>query len=137
MAFPREYTTTRCFSSRLNPSILKPVFVGHGVLSPLSILNMSVLRSKGTVIRVQQPGGSGITQSIPVLGSADVGNADAATLRPATTYHIRSRVNPRIAPPSLLLRPGQKSTTGISSLVSLTPGLSHNRTSRTTTCLII
>src|SRR6185369_16129417 len=92
MAFPREYTTTRCFSSRLNPSILKPVFVGHGVLSPLSILNMSVLRSKGTVTRSQQPGGSGITQSMPVLGSPGVGDSDRRPIRTTTAVHPERRI---------------------------------------------
>ena len=77
---------------------------------PLSILNISVLRSKGTVTRAQQPGGSGITQSIPVLGSANVGSTERRPIRRSTAAYPTRRIvsshlfGTRLIPAQLVLR---------------------------------
>src|ERR1700730_18547460 len=101
MGFPPEYTTTRCFAPRFNPSTLKPIFCGHGVLFPLSILNLSVLGSKGTPPRLQQPGGSGITQSIPVLASANVGCGERRLISTNAPAYFTGRMAPPICAESV------------------------------------
>src|SRR5271154_1118685 len=52
---------------------------------------MSVLRSKRMLTRSQQPGGSGITQSIPVLGSPDAGTCDRRARSTITAAYPRLR----------------------------------------------